>query len=141
VHFISLKFKATINWFFEPQQLPVRWWRIIRWWELRRIPFNLFIGIYGIICLAIFFWGISGCNILKPGEDAIEPLALMASPFIANICYTLGWLVELPVRFVYPSLSPNFGPRLLKLGVGFSIIIISFPAVYWGGRRIFQFLF
>ena len=126
------------GWLFAEQQLPIRWWRVIVWWELRRIAFNLFIGVYGIVCLAVFFWGILGSGTLQPGEDAEEPLALIAAPFVANACYTLGWLVELPARLLWPSLSPQFGPWLLRLGLGLSVFFISLPAVYWGGYHVLQ---
>jgi hypothetical protein len=131
-------FKCGIAWLFAQPQSPIRGWRVIAWWELRRIPFNLLVALYGIVCLAVFYWGILGSGILQPGEDAVEPMALIAAPFAANICYTLGWFVELPARLVFPSLSPAFGPWLLRLGLGLSAFLISIPAVYWGGYRVLQ---
>jgi hypothetical protein len=130
--------KQCRSWFFAQQEPSVRWWRVILWWELRRIPFNVLIGVYGVMCLAIFFWGILGSGILRPGEDAVEPMALVAAPFAVNICYTFGWLVELVARLVRPSLTPRLGPRLLRLGLGFSMFVISIPALYWGGYRVLQ---
>jgi hypothetical protein len=133
----------TINrakiWLFAPQRIPVPWWRVILWWELRRIPFNLLIGFYGIVCLVLFYWAITTSGQLQPGEDAEEPLALILAPFAANACYTLGWLLELPMRFFIPELSPMFSPVLLKLGIGISFFIISVPAVFWVGYRVLQF--
>src|SRR6187455_2657407 len=87
--------------------------KVVLWWELRRIPFNLIVGFYGIVCLAIFFWAIGTSNELQPGEDAVEPLALIAAPFVINALYTLGWLVEVSTRILVPNLSPRFGPILL----------------------------
>jgi hypothetical protein len=78
------------SWLFTPQQPSVPWWRVIVWWELRRIPFNLLIGAYGILCLLLFFWAITTSGHLQEGEDAVEPLALLAASFAANACYTLG---------------------------------------------------
>ena len=112
--------------------------RVIVWWELRRIPFNLLIGAYGILCLLLFFWAITTSGHLQEGEDAVEPLALLAASFAANACYTLGWLVELPMRSVIPRLSPQFGPLFLKLGLGFSFLMISISAVLWLGYRLLQ---
>jgi len=127
------------SWLFAPQSMPVRWWRVILWWELRRIPFNLLIGAYGALCLVLFYWAITSSGHLQPGEDAVEPLALIAAAFAANACYTLGWLLELPVRLLMPALSAQFGAVLLKLGIGFSLFIISVPAVFWVGYRLLQF--
>src|ERR1700677_4510188 len=62
------------RWLFAPQARPGAW-RTIAWWELRRIPVNLLIGVYGIFCLSVFFWAILSSNVLQPGEDAVEPMA------------------------------------------------------------------
>ena len=130
--------KRALSWMFEPEQPPLSWWRVIMWWENRRISFNILVAIYGVPCLVIFFWSITTSGYLEPGEDAVEPMALFAAPFGVNLCYTLGWLVEVPVRTVFPSLSPRFGPFLLKLGIGLSAFLISVPAVMWGGYRLLQ---
>ncbi|MBI3028029.1 MAG: hypothetical protein HYY64_00745 [Candidatus Rokubacteria bacterium] len=58
------------------------------WWEVRRIPFNLIVGVYGVVCLVAFFWAITTSGHLQPGEDAVEPLALLAAPFGINVLYT-----------------------------------------------------
>jgi hypothetical protein len=76
--------------------------------------------------------------VLKPGEDAFEPLAIMITFVLFNICYTLGWLVELPARLANPRLPPRFGPLLMKLGLGFSFCVIGCPAAMWVAYRCFQ---
>ncbi len=130
--------RQALNWMFAPQPPPVSWWRVVLWWEVRRIPYNILVGLYGVICLLIFFWAIMTSGHLQPGEDAVEPMALFVAPVGVNLCYTLGWLVEAPARKLSPSLSPGFGPRLLKLGLGLSAFLISVPAVLWGGYRLLQ---
>jgi hypothetical protein len=112
----------------------------IVWWELRRIPYNLIIGAFGIVSLFVFLFSISATGILEPGEDAIEPMALFAAPFVANICYTAGWLVDAPLRLIFPAISPRFTPLLFQLGLYFSLVVISYPAVYWSGYRVLQVL-
>ena len=113
-------------------------WKVVVWWEIRRIPFNVIIGLYGALCLVIFFWAIATSGHLEPGEDAAEPIALLAAPFGINILYTLGWLVEVPARLLIPGLSPRFGPLLLKLGLGLALFLITLPAAFWGGYRLLQ---
>lgn len=127
------------NWLFAPQQTPVSWWRVILWWELRRVPFNLLIGAYSAPCLILFCWAVTTSGQLRPGEDAVEPLALIVAPFAVNACYTLGWLVELHVRLLIPGLTARFGAVLLKIGLGFSFFVISVPALFWVGYRLLQF--
>jgi hypothetical protein len=112
----------------------------VLWWELRRIPYNLVIGGYGIACLLVFFWGITTSGELRPGEDAVEPLALFAAPFIANVCYTAGWVVELFTHLLIGP-SPQIGTFLFKLGLGFSLFVISIPAIIWASIGVFHLCF
>jgi hypothetical protein len=100
----------------------------VAWWELRRIPFNLLIAAYGFPCLLLTHWAADASSKLQPGEDAIEPIALMLVPVAVNVFFTLGWLVEAPVRIVRPSLTNRFGPRLLMVGLGFGLLLCSLPA-------------
>ena len=114
--------------------------RVVGWWELRRIPYNLVIGVFGVFSFAIFATSIYSSGHLQPGEDAVEPFALLLAPIAANIGYTAGWLVDAPLRFIRPTLSPGFTPVLFTIGLVFSLLVISAPAVLWGGYRLFQLL-
>jgi hypothetical protein len=128
---------APFRWLFAPQRRPGAWQSIV-WWELRRVPVNLLIGVHGILCLVVIFWAITSSHALEPGEDAFEPLAILITPVLFNVCYTLGWLVEVPARLANPKLSPRFGPLLMKLGLGFSFCVISSPAAIWAAYRCLQ---
>src|SRR4051812_19264229 len=123
---------SPIRWLFTPPNL-TGVGRSIIWWEKRRIPVNLVIGIYGIVCLLISFAAINASHVLQPGEDAVEPMAIILAPIAFNVCYTFGWLVEAAVRIAAPAASPKLGPRLLLAGLIFSFCVISLPAVFWLG--------
>jgi len=107
---------------------------IIKWWEIRRIPYNIIVGVVGIVSLVIFF--VSYCassyaETAAPGEDAVEPLALLAAPFIINFFYTAGWAVENIFRAVRVR-NPKIGPNLWVIGTVFSILVVSLPGADWG---------
>jgi hypothetical protein len=123
---------------FDRDRPPETAWAIVRWWEARRIPFNLVIGAYGFVCLIIFFVAIGTSGKLERGEDAVEPMALCAAPLAINLLYTLGWIVEVALHVAAPSLSARIGPLLLKLGLGLGLALITVPAAYWGGYRVLQ---
>lgn len=130
--------KRFTDWLFANPQGPGSSWKVVAWWELRRIPFNIIVGVYGTLCFVIFLWAITTSGHLQPGEDAVEPLALLAAPFGINVLYTLGWLVEVPARLLVPGLSSRFGPMLLKLGLGLGLFLITLPAAFWAGYRLLQ---
>ncbi len=113
---------------------------VIGWWEARRIPYNLIVGTVAVGSLGVFFVSISTSGRLQPGEDAIEPLALIAAPFIINVLYTTGWLLEVVVNLLSPRGSGASGLRLFKVGLGFSIAVVSIPGLFWGGYRALQLL-
>jgi hypothetical protein len=130
-----------IRWLFSPPPAPTSSKDVIAWWEHRRLPYNALVGTIAIICFLIYCLSIVSTDILEPGDDVIEPLALMAAPLavgLINICYTLGWLVDAPLRFLKPSLSSQFTLWLFILGVAFSIFVVSLPAAYWGTYRLLQ---
>ena len=127
-----------IRWLFTAPSQPVTAFRVVGWWELRRIPFNLFVGVFGLLAFGVFATSIYSTGVLEPYEDAVEPFMLLLVPIAANICYTAGWLLDAPLRVFWPSLAPGFSPLLLKLGFGISLLLIAFPAAYWGGYRLLQ---
>src|SRR5882672_3468023 len=69
---------------------------IITWWDARRFRFNLYVGIVGVA--SWFLVLIAGSAAVKPGVDFEEPIMMLIGPFIyglfANICYTVGWVVD-----------------------------------------------
>jgi len=113
---------------------------IIIWWEKRRIPYNIIVGSVGICSLLLFyiFFAQSGqLDKLEPSEDAVEPIGLILAPIAINICYTAGWVVEICLSFIW-SEKRSIGPILLKLGIGFSLLIAVFPSAFWGMYCLLQ---
>jgi len=108
---------------------------MIAWWEKRRSWHNLTIISIGFASLIAFYIFIYHTDELKPGEDAVEPLVLIIAPFVINICYTFGWIIEGFLAFILrPFLGEKvrlLGPLLLKIGVIFSLLVVLFPSVYW----------
>lgn len=121
-------------WVFDPHPSRVPWWKVLGWWELRRVPFNIVVGAWGIACLAVYFVAIWASGELKPGEDAVEPIALLAVPLVLNVAYSLGFAAELSLRRWAPTIGyrPRLGVSLLKLGLALSITIVALPAATVG---------
>jgi hypothetical protein len=71
---------------------------------------------------------VAGSAAVKPGEDFEEPLMMIAGPLVycifANICYTLGWIVD-AVSYVGTPRT-----RLYKSGLIFSVVLTALPGVW-----------
>ena len=107
---------------------------VIFWWERRRFIYNALVLGIGFSSLIALYLLMSASGALKNGEDLEEPLAILAAPFLINICYTGGWIAELACRLVIRGDSEtmrkmrrDIGPTLLALGLIFSGFVILFP--------------
>ena len=103
--------------------------QVILWWELRRILYNavlLVIGVSSIAAMEIIM-----NDFLPKGEDAVEPLALVFGVvvygFMANVCYTIGWITELLLRRGDPERARQTGTLFFKLGFVASCVLTTFP--------------
>jgi len=97
--------------------------KLIGWWELRRIPYNLVMLPIAFASFILTLTLVPLYQDLGPGEDAVEPFMMLVGPIFMNICYTLGWFVHLL------GVPPSAAPRLFKLGFLFSLAIVSFPGL------------
>jgi len=99
---------------------------IIRWWEARRLRFNVIVGAVGVATWILVL--VAGSAAVKSGEDFEEPLMMIIGPFIygflANICYTFGWIVDT----VFYSGTPR--ARLYRSGLIFSVVLTALPGVW-----------
>ena len=103
---------------------------VIKWWERRCIPYDLALGgIAGVSLLALYVF-MTAAHELTPGEDAVEPMALVVAPFLVTLCYTLGWVVHLSIRSVCPELK-GIGPILFVCGSSLSIFVVLGPGCTW----------
>ena len=110
-------------------------WHTIAWWEARRIPYNLFVGITGVLsgglCLVtgMLCEHFLGDPIGIPDPPFIAILAVVAYGVMANLCYTGGWAAELLVRKVWPEQANSFGKISFFLGLIFSILLTLVPGI------------
>jgi hypothetical protein len=69
----------------------------------------------------------AGSAAVKPGEDFVEPVLFIFGPpvyvILANLCYTLGPLVNIGV-----SDTPSQG--LFRAGYGFSMLLTLAPGLW-----------
>ena len=107
---------------------------IIRWWESRRLRFNIYVGAVGAVSWLLVLT--AGAAAVKPGEDFEEPVVMLFGPFLygflANVCYTLGWLVD---TIFYCGVPRSW---LHRAGLIFSMLLTAFPVCgpFWHGSSL-----
>ena len=98
----------------------------VRWWESRRLVFNTAVGAAGLVTLACV-----SVSFLLLGEFELMPM--LALPMVygiaANVCYTLGWMIELAARAVWGRQAPDLGPLLFRQGLIFSVGLTLLPVL------------
>jgi hypothetical protein len=110
-------------------EAPMNTWQTILWWEYRRIPFNVTLLVIGVV--SVFAMEAIAARVIEPGEDAVEPIALMAGvgayAVAANVFYTLGWVVELIVRRYDPVVARKSARVMFNLGFIGSCVLTTAP--------------
>jgi hypothetical protein len=117
--------------------------RMIGWWELRRIVYNV------LILVAFFATYMGFCVVvgphLPPGEDPIEPMAVVFVVIptyflIANVCYTFCWIVPAIFRLFQFRPSNLSRSRVFWGYCLLSCAITSVPfwymLIYWFGKPV-----
>src|ERR1700735_5302623 len=95
--------------------------QVIRWWELRRLLYNVVLLAVGLVAISGMEWLMG--RVVPMGEDAIEPMTLVLGVAVygvmANLCYTLGWIVELWGRKSDPATARERGQWMFRAGLLF----------------------
>jgi hypothetical protein len=108
-------------------------WAIIGWWEMRRVPFNLILGIVGLVSIATGLLAMSIANgfLETPVHRPDPPLFFFALMYacVVNFFYTGGWLAELVWCRWWRMEQENFAVLSFRLGLVFSILVTLMPAV------------
>ncbi len=96
--------------------------RIIKWWEKRRLAYNAVLAGCGMGTIFMALLTLNPLSEVMQALPAILPFAIMA-----NLCYTLGWMVEGVLNRIWGGSLRPVGPALfragLTLGVGVAFVI------------------
>jgi hypothetical protein len=110
---------------------------IIKWWELRRIPFNIAVGITGVFtCVVILIVATVssstfGESLGLPDPPGIAIFGIIGYGIVANLCFTCGWVVEILVRTIWQEKAGAFAQISFSVGLLFSILLTLVPAVFF----------
>jgi hypothetical protein len=102
---------------------------IVLWWEYRRIPYNLIVGLFGLISLGVM--ALIEINTPYAMDMGSPLLGIILFGLGANVFYTGGWIAELLARGIGKEPSRNLGPQLLLAGLVFSVLLDFVPLVFF----------
>src|SRR5438270_8760492 len=109
----------------EQRSIPFGRIDIICWWERRRFAYNILVGIVGVA--SWFSVLIFGSLAVKPGVDFEEPIGMVLGPFlwafVANVCYTSGWMLDTTAYKGEPR------RKLFKIGLTFCLTLTALPGL------------
>lgn len=102
--------------------------RLLRWWEGRRLTYNLVVGGAGVLTL-----GVAALIRALPGPlhhgGFIPWQAIVLYGVLANVCYSAGWIVEALIQRWLRRETYGLGPALFRHGLVFSVGLTLFPAM------------
>ena len=111
---------------------------IFRWWESRRLTFNVIVGGVGLVTLA----AVKFIALLPPLSMSV-PVAwpgVVMYGFFANLFYTFGFATEAAMQRAWHDETPRVGPALFRQGLIFSVGLTLFPIALMGISWAFQVL-
>ena len=111
---------------------------IFRWWESRRLTFNVIVGGAGLVTLA----AVKFIALLPPLSMSMPvawPGVLMYG-FFANLFYSFGFVTEAAMQRAWREETPRVGPALFRQGLVFSVGLTLFPIALMSINWAFQVL-
>jgi hypothetical protein len=98
---------------------------IFKWWESRRLTFNVIVGATGLVTLAV----IKVVALLPPFSISLTVFwpGVVAYGVLANLFYSLGFVTEAAMQRAWRDETPRVGPPLFRQGLIFSVGLTLFP--------------
>ena len=100
---------------------------IFRWWESRRLTFNVVVGATGLVTLA----ALEVLARLPPFSTTLRlPMLLpgvVVYGVLANLFYSFGFLTEAVMQRAWRDETPRVGPPLFRQGLIFSVGLTLLP--------------
>jgi len=98
-----------------------------RWWELRRVPYNL------ALAALLAAWVVGTWPHFRGALTTEHVLALGALAVLANVCYCAAYVVDLPLQLAGADGRHRWRPWLWCLGMLFALVL----EYYWIGDEIY----
>ena len=100
---------------------------IVRWWESRRLAYNLFVGGAGLLSLG----ATNLIMLIPPGLPRVgfPWQVVVVFGVMANVCFLLGPTIEIALQKLWGEKLLPVGPALFRMGLTFSVGLALFPTL------------
>jgi hypothetical protein len=102
---------------------------LLGWWESRRLLYNRVVGATGVFALLAS----TAMMTFVPHPDPLDFRAMLMASAVygiaANVCYSLGWLLEMVALAIWGRSAPRLGPLLFRQGLIFSVGVTLIPVL------------
>ena len=115
--------------FLYPEPAPRTVPGIVRWWEKRRLFYNVAVGSVGLVVLV----AASTVVTILEGRFVIGPwIGALLFGVMANVCYCLGPVIEILLAKIGGRTALR-GPALYRMGLTFSLglALLPLPLVFF----------
>ena len=125
---------AVTRYFFTPVYEPRNSWSIVRWWERRRVLYNVVVGTAGLVSLGtVTLFELMPPRVGHPLGFPIGGILVYAA--LANLMYTAGPVIDVAVRRTWGERVAVVGPALFRYGfvfaVGLTLLPIPLSVIGW----------
>ena len=115
---------------------------IFKWWESRRLTFNVVVGAAGLVTLT----AINLIALLPPLSMQVGVFwpGVLAYAVLANMFYSLGFVTEAAMQRAWHEETPRVGPPLFRQGLVFSVGLTLLPIALMGinyGVHVLKWIF
>ena len=116
---------ALTRFFFRAPYSAPQTGEIIAWWESRRPVYNLAVGVAGVFSLAV----VALFDVLPPapGRAQIPWGGILLYGILANLCFTLGPIVDAIVMKRWGRPYSEVGATLFRYGFAFAVGLTLLP--------------
>lgn len=113
---------------------------IVRWWEKRRLAYNVAVGTAGVFTIVVGHLFLA----LPPDGFVNTDFGWWPIPIVygvlANVCYLLGPTIEILVEKIWRGQVLPTGPALYRMGLTFALGLTLLPAlvhvIFWVARIV-----
>ncbi len=97
---------------------------LFRWWESRRLTFNVAVGGAGLVTLGAFELLV---RVPLHQTMPVPLLGVAAYGALANVCYSFGWIAESALQRWLGRETYGLGPALWRYGLVYSVGLTLTP--------------